>query len=152
MSMYLPMYRQDSIQLKNILIKRVISTFHSTKEWDYMLCFGPAIVAYTVSRRNVDFLKIAYVKIPNLRVGYWDTGEKGGIAVVDIKLPARIDWDPLSRLEEMIKCDIDTKISQEFGLNIETYLRVTKEEEEEFSMSDRYLFNIPEHNFLEYVS
>ena len=154
MSTYLFMLRRDLISVKNpdLEIKRVIGTIHTTGEEEYIHAFRPKVLGYTVSQRSSDSLKIAYVGMPPVEFGwYMTTPDHRGITIVNTLLPtdeSKINWDPLSQLENSIKCNIPEKIKEEFGIDICNYLFVNPAEDVKINIKQRFWCKFPENYFL----
>jgi len=147
------MYRDfKEIKEKNLEIKRVICAVHTTGEEDYMRVGKPVVMAYTVSQRLEDILKIAYVNRGGIILPDWDTtNPANGIYIERIPLPtdeSKIDWDIGTYFTRLVDCNVPRAIRQEFGINILPYYKKSSEEDDLIPIREKCWGNMPHKDFI----
>jgi hypothetical protein len=136
----------------DIEIKREIGVVHTTGEEDYMRIGKPKIIAYTVSQRLEDLLKIAYVNIGDVYLpDYSKTTSKKGIYIERIMLPCdetKINWHVLNYLDRLVDCNVPKVIKQEFGINIIPYYKKSKKEDDLVPIRNKHWAYIEDKYFI----
>jgi len=147
------MYRDfKMIKERNIEIKRVICAIHTTGEEDYMRVGKPVVMAYTVSQRLEDILKIAYVNRGGITLPDWDiTNPINGIYIERVPLPtdeSKIDWDVRTYFKKLVDCNVPAVIQQEFGINIKPYYTKSSKEDDLVPIREKLWGELPNSSFI----
>jgi hypothetical protein len=112
----------------------------------------PVVMAYTVSQRLEDILKIAYVNRGGITLPDWDiTNPANGIYLERIPLPtdeSMIDWDVRTYFKKLVDCDVPAAIQQEFGIDILHYYIKSSKEDELIPIRDKCWGNIDSSLFI----
>ena len=127
MPICIPKYHTEERYLpdKNILIRKRICTIVSEKDlWgDRTTMGGPGLIDYTVNERTVTSVKTAYVKLGNVPLGWFSSTPEQGIYVEETPIPEPFEWEKSwPPLTELVDCDVESRIREEFGININDYV------------------------------
>ena len=127
MPLCIPRYEEVEKYLpkEDILVRKRICTILSERDLfgDRVRVGGPAVVDYSVNMRTTTGIRIAYIKLGNVPLGWFRSTPQQGIYIEKVPLPQPFEWiENWPPLEDLVDCDIPSKIEQEFGIDISQYL------------------------------